>query len=236
MATSIQLMSQDEANQIVSRVANAANGLVIQNDDHMEMAASMLNRIDDRLKWGDETFDPNIDAAHKAHKAAIAVKRTFTDPLQEAKKIIKSKMVGYTTECERKREEEQRRLEAEAKQAADDAALAEAAELASRGEQHLAEVVLQSAAEAAPAALAPASIAKPAGITTTKVWKWTYQGDPAEALKELVQAAAKDDRLLGYLAHNTQAIGATVKAQKSLTRIPRIKVWSENDVRSTGRR
>jgi hypothetical protein len=222
MATTTQLISPENAMQVAAKSVQYATAITIQNAEHYEMAAAVLQKIDDRLKQGDELFDPNIEAAHKSHKAAIAVKRAFTDPLEQAKKIIKSKMVSYSTEQERLRIEEERRLQEEARKEQEAKAAQEAAELEARGETHLADIVRQTATDALPVVVAPNNVPKVEGVSTLKVWDFVIE-DETKIPRE-------------FLAVNESAIRAVVKAQKGLARIPGVKVFSKNDVRTTGRR
>jgi hypothetical protein len=72
---------------------------------------------------------PVIDAAHKAHKAALAALQRIDGPLAEAQRILGAKVTAYQRECQRiereetarRQREENERAEKEAQQAALDA-------------------------------------------------------------------------------------------------------------------
>ncbi len=80
-----------------------------------------LNIVGERLaankalqKEAAEVFDPVIQAAHEAHKKAIAAKKKITDPLTQEEAILKGAAQVYVLEqqrlaSEREREERQRR-------------------------------------------------------------------------------------------------------------------------------
>jgi hypothetical protein len=267
MATNAQLISPSEVEveKLVPRIVAQANEIVIQSQDDYDMTASFLQYLSRGMKAVSEKFDPTIDAAHKSHKAAIALKKEFMDPLVEAERTTKRKMVSFDEERERQERERQRIAQEEARKKAEAdaaeaarlakeeadrkaaAALAEAAQLEAQGESHLAEIVLQAAAEEEKAApvvvmpvaapvVAPISAPKTSGIAKTEDWKWGIEGDDeASALLKLVRAAATDHRLLAYLAFNTKTIGSAVKTQKSLAVIPGISTWPEKNVKTTGR-
>ena len=42
-----------------------------------------------------ETFDPIISKAHAAHKEAVGQKKKHDDPLEQAQRIIKGKMIVW---------------------------------------------------------------------------------------------------------------------------------------------
>jgi len=243
------LISPDEVARIVPKVVAQANQIVIASDDELEMAASFLTLLATREKEVNATFDPIIAKAHEAHKEALAQKRKFTDPLIEATKTVKGKILTFSNEKERLDRIEQARLQKLAQEKADaeaaeaarlakeetarrqEAALAEAAQLESQGEGHLADIVLQTAADEAaftpepmPVFVAPVVLqtsAKPSGIALPKVWKW-----------EIVDESQLERQ---YLMPNTQSIGSAVKSQKGMAKIRGVRIWSENEVRRTGR-
>ena len=222
MATSVQMITPSEVAQIVPKVVAQAQQIEISTADDYEMAASFLTALGNRKKEVEATFDPIIGKAHDAHKEALAQKKKFFDPLVEAERAVKSKMVTYSDEQARQDRERQRIAEEQARQEQQEAAAKEAADLEARGETHLADIVRQAAAEA-PAApvVVPSTVPKTDGVATVKVWKWEIT-DEALIPRE-------------FLAVNPVAVNAVVKAQKGMARIPGVKIWSENDVRRTGR-
>ena len=68
----------------------------------------------------DEMFDSGIKKAFEAHRAAVAVKKRFTDRIDDADSSIGEAVKRYNDEQERKRIEEQRKLDAEAKRKEDE--------------------------------------------------------------------------------------------------------------------
>ena len=75
----------------------AANGLLLD-------VKALRRRFDDE-------FDPAIARWHAGHKAAVAQKKKFTDPLDEAERIIKPRITAYLVEQDNIRLEAERAAE-----------------------------------------------------------------------------------------------------------------------------
>jgi len=250
MATNVQLISPAEVAQLVPKVVAQANQIVISTDDDYEMTASFLQLIATRKKEVEATFDPIIAKAHEAHKEACGQKKKFMDPLIDAEKTTKRKMIDFDDERERLRKIEEARLAEIARQEQEaavaeaarlakieadriqEAALTEAAQLEAQGEKVLADIVLQHAADCvamAPAVVAPiaapvvvqSTVPKVEGIAKTVNWEFEVT----------------DERLIPreFLSVNMQAIRAVVRAQKGLAKIPGVRTWPASGVRTTGR-
>jgi hypothetical protein len=111
----------------------AANGLLLD-------VKALRRRFDDE-------FDPAIARWHAGHKAAVAQKKKFTDPLDEAERIIKPRITAYLVEqdnirLEAERAAERARLQVEKEaQVASDAAT----ELIKQGDTAKADAVIDEA-------------------------------------------------------------------------------------------
>jgi len=229
MATAI--ISPDEVAKLVPQVVEQARSLTVRDAEDYEMACTFLQLVATRKKQVEETFDPIVRKAHDTHKEAVAQKKKFMDPLLLAEGDVKLKVARWRNEQERIRQAEEARLQAEARQQADTQALQEAAHLEAAGDHALAEIRLEEAAAApAPVVVLESAVPKSAGISGRTNWKWRYRVGEVAALRELAAAAAKDESLLAYLQLNEMAIGATVRAQKSLARIPGIEAYPDESV------
>ena len=69
-------------------VPDKARAIEITDDTTYKGAAEFLLTIKDLRKQIDEAFNPIIDAAHNAHKEALAQKKRADAPLVEAEYII----------------------------------------------------------------------------------------------------------------------------------------------------
>jgi hypothetical protein len=118
MTTALSTTVTDSLKAEVSPIKVNAQALVITTQQHVEAARDFVRIIKERRGKVDATFDVHIKAAHQAHKALVATKKSFTDDLDEAEKIIKSKMGFYQLEQERlaRIEQEKARIKAEEEQ------------------------------------------------------------------------------------------------------------------------
>jgi hypothetical protein len=225
------LVSPDEVAKLIPAVVAQGNSLTIECADDYEMACSFLTLVASRKRQVEETFDPIVKKAHAAWKEAVAQRDKFMAPLLEAERGVKSKVSTWSMAEEKKRREDEQRLAKQAKDEADARALAEAEALAASGDTELADMVLEEAAAAPPpVVIAASTVPKQSGIATKTIYKWRFTKDGITSLRELVKAAAADDRYLPYLCTNETAIGATVRAQKELARIPGVQVYPETSV------
>lgn len=229
MATT--LISPEEVAKMVPAVVDQARNLTVRDGDDYEMACTFLTLVANRKRQVEETFDPIVRKAHETHKEAVAQKKKFMDPLLLAEGEVKLKVARWRNEQERLRQAKEARLQAEAKRQADEQALQEAAHLAAAGESDLADMRLTEAAAApAPVVVLESSVPKAEGIAARKDWKWRYQVGETATLRELVKAAAADERFLPFLMVKETEITATAKRQKDLARIPGVEVYPEDSV------
>jgi len=78
------------------------NLLIVEKMEQNLVAFNYLKELNDRIKKVKEHFQPTIDAAHNAHKLAIAARDEILDPLAEAKEGLTLKMANYANEEKRK--------------------------------------------------------------------------------------------------------------------------------------
>lgn len=155
----------------------------------------------------DLAYDEHIDAAHKAHKALVAKKKLYAEPIAEARKIAKGKLIAYDEKRESERKFEEARLRAEAQKRAEDEALAKAAMAEEYGDTKGAEAIIS-----APVVAAPVSLAQdyPKAKTTVQT-RWTYKiVNPAMIPRE-------------YLIPDETKIGGVIRATKGAVQIPGVE-------------
>lgn len=216
MATA-QIISAAEVEKLVPAVVAQANSITVVDADEYEMACSFLSMISTRKKQVGETFDPIVQKAHAAWKESIAQREKFLRPLDQAEVDVKRKVTVWRLDEERKRREEEDRLAAEAKREAEDRAIAEAEALKANGEHELADMVLQEAAEAPPpVVVAPSTVPKQDGIAKKTTWKFRIVNETLVPRE--------------YMSVDGVKIGAIVRTQKQLTKIPGIQVYPEESV------
>lgn len=103
------LVLEKNTNSIVEKI----NGIVITNQETYENAVDVAKTIKEANKNVTEYWKPAKEAAAQAHKQICSKEKAMLDPLKEAESILKSKMITYTTEQQRKAEEEAQRIKVE---------------------------------------------------------------------------------------------------------------------------
>lgn len=196
-----------------------AKRIIVHNQKTLTVANEFLLDIKRMRKEINDTFDPIIDKAHKAHKEAIAKKKKYEAPLIEAEKAVKLQIGSYVSEQERlKREaEEKARKEEEERLRIEEEKIKEAKSLMAAGEEETAEKVLDEI----PLQKIQDLPAIP-GLTDTSVkmiWKW--------ALDDINLVPRE------YLMPDSSKITAVVRAGKGKIRIPGIRIYPERSVAAT---
>ena len=97
-----------------------------------------------------EVFDPIINKAHLAHKEAVGQKKKLDDPLEQAQRGLKQKMIVYDQRQAAIARKKQLELEAAEKKRAEEEALEIAQLLHNVGDKEAAEELLNKPVETAP--------------------------------------------------------------------------------------
>jgi len=186
----------------------------IRNEKDYRDAAAVSKAITKLRKEVEATFGPIIQKVRDAYEEALAQRRKFAVPLEQHQRTIDGKILGYQREQEEIRRRQEAELAAAKKREAEEQALAEAQELARQGENELAEIVIQQAAEApAPVVALPKTTPKIEGLAKRVIWRFRI------VKPELVPRE--------YLCLDEVKIGGVVRALKSATKIPGVEVYSE---------
>lgn len=208
--------SEAEVENEVKALALACLPPALKNDADCQEAGSFLTKIKSAEARVHEVFDPQVDAAHKAHKAAVALRQKFLDPLQQRERQFKSLIADYHREQERAaralREEEERkarieknRLEAEAK------AKMEAGDFAGAKENIRQSMDVQEDTARSLEALRPTP--KMAGVAVRKTWRAKVV-DPEKVPRE-------------YWVIDEKKIAAVVSATKGSLQIPGVEIYED---------
>lgn len=194
--------------------------LVIDSRDSLDRAATMLGDIRALLKEIDESTKPVIDAANKAHKAALKQRNDLATPLELAEQAIKGKAAKYRT-AEENRIASERALESARAREAQQQVDAQAKELERAGEPELADALREeSATEVVPASFAPPPTAK--GM----VFVDRYRAEVLN-LRALVEAIAKDQVPLRAVTADMVFLGQQARSLKDDLRYPGVRVLKE---------
>jgi hypothetical protein len=161
-------METREVEQESLAIVAEANALTVSSDEENRAAGEFVLRCARALKKLDEVFDPIIAAQHAAHKASVAQKKKYADPIKQAKDRAGSAIGAYARKVEAAaREEERRRLEA-AKKAEEERRIAEAEELEKSGQHEEAAAVIEKPIAVSVAPVTP--LVQPKGISTRTDW------------------------------------------------------------------
>jgi hypothetical protein len=186
---------------------------VIRNTADYTACAELWKAGRDMMDAISEAYDSIIAATHKAHKEAVAKKKSFYDPVEEATRKVKGLMAAYDTERERERQAEQRRLEEEARARESERKLAEAIRAEADGNQAQAYAILAEPVVVAPAFVPKAVPKIEGGPVYREVWKF-----------RIVDAALIPRE---YLIPDEKKLGAMTRALKGAMRVPGVEAYPE---------
>lgn len=107
-------VQEEQMQEKVSPIVAEAEALVVDSQEVVEKGTEVVKGIKALVKEVNETFDPIIKQAHKAHKEAVGTKKRHLEPLDKAEQTIKAKIAQYLdhVEEEQRKEEERAREQA----------------------------------------------------------------------------------------------------------------------------
>lgn len=91
-------------------MVQAAHEMTITDAGEYQAATAFVKGLKALQKEIKATFDPVVEAAHRAHKEAAGARRKHMAPLEEAERLIKPKMGHYLRERETERIEQEKTL------------------------------------------------------------------------------------------------------------------------------
>jgi hypothetical protein len=197
-------------------IIEIAEGHLVTDDASAQGAADVLQMIRDMTDRIHATFDPIVEAAHKAHKQALAGMKKHLEPLQRVEMIVKGRVGQYHLEQDRIRREAEMKAAAEARRIQEEAALRQAEALAAAGEMEKADRVVEQAAAAPLPAVQIARPAAPTGVSIRKSWGY-----------RIVDVGAIPRE---YMMPDEVAIGKVVRALGDKTKIAGIEVFEASSV------
>lgn len=215
-----------------------AGTLVIDTGETFRDAAKWLQEIAVPLKRKiAETFRPRIEQAYALHKGLLADEKRFLSPVEDAERVVRSKLAIYEqAEAQRRREaeaaaqREQERLEREAREeaasvrralqaAAETRRIDEAAALEALGDRDGAERLIAAPLVVPVVLSAPVFMPYPAVAAPPRVEGVSFRDDWTFEVEAPFLVPRE------YLQVNDGAIRAVVKALKGATAIPGVRVF-----------
>jgi hypothetical protein len=213
-----------ETNEVESKaltIVDQAKAITVTDADTYTIAGNMWKDLGDMMDKIDETFNPLIEAAHRSHKAALAKKAEFYNPLKEARTNIKKLMSDYDQKQERLRQEEQRRLEVEARRQEEERRLQDAILAEELGETEEASAILEEPVQVAPVIVPKATPKLPGGPVYREVWSAQVTD-----IKALCKAVADGRVSKECVQANMPALNKMATALKRTMNIPGVQAVS----------
>ena len=175
-----------------------ARGMIITTAEDFKGADNFCVGLKELEKEIVSTFKDAKDKAFAAHRAVCAAEAKHLEPIQEARKIVKAKMIEWSDEQEKLRIAEEKRLQAEAKKKAEDDALAAAEAAEKSGDSAgAAEIIAQ------PVEVQAVVLPKETPKAQTVIRKvWTYRIVNANLVPRTYLTI--DEKKLGQQARATQ--------------------------------
>jgi len=201
-----------------------AKSITITNQAQYE-GANVFLRADKMLQKSIKaTFDPIVDSAYRTYKEAGNKRKEFLEPVQDAEKVVKNIMIAYDDKMEAIRIEEQRKIDAKAREEEErkrKELAARAEKWAAKGKTAKAEELQEQAEEVEVVApvVAP-KVEKVAGVSFKQNWS-AIVIDETKVPRE-------------YMQVNTMALNRIAKATKGAIKIPGVEFKMEKILASRG--
>jgi hypothetical protein len=226
-----EVVRAEELQAEVMPVVERAASIVVASPDQYEIAAGFLKAVKAAQKRVEDWFAEPVKAAHSAWKALTNRRDETLQPLANAERTVKNKMVAYAQDQERIRAAEQARLQAEADERARrerEAAEKAAAKLKTPElrEQRMAE----AAAIAAPVVTVAATTPEVKGQSIRKTWKARIVDPKAAAL-----AVMQWPDWSAYVSLNAAELNRFAARTKGSVSLPGVE-WYEDATLASGSR
>lgn len=208
--------SLDKLEQEARGYPEKASGIIVHNNETLNIANEFLKAVKVMRKKIKDTFDPIIKKAHDAHKEAVAKKKEYEGPLIKAEGEIKIRIAAYIDEQTRKAEEARKEAEKAEEQRLNAAhvMMDEAEHLEEKGNIQEAREMRERIPDAKP--LVIPKIPKLEGTSVKRLVKW-----------ELIDIKKVP---VEFLMVDKGKVSAYVDAHGERTNIPGIRVYTETSV------
>lgn len=225
MTNSTEVIRQIEAR--TQTMLERARAAIIRDQASYDAAVELARAIKDLRAEAEAHHRPVIDAALRAHRAALEAFRRIDEPLKAAEQEIKRRLAAWTSEQERIRLEAERRAREEAERLRAEAieARIERMEAAGASPEEVAAAIREAEQLPAIAPRVGATYERAAGVATQR----RYRAEVFD-LASLVRFAASHPAQEGLLQPNMPALNALARARGESLRIPGVRVVVEESV------
>lgn len=213
--------SQETGTQLATQgqeLCTQANALTVTDTESYGAAAAFQKDCKALEQSMLDFMDPLCETANKAHKATTTRRKELVGPVQKAMKTAGTLMGQYRAKCEQERQAEEARLRDQEQRRIDAEALGYAEALEEQGHAEAASDVLEHIPKAE--VVAESHAPKVAGTVTRTNWHFEIM-DEGSVPRE-------------YCIPDVKAIGALVRARKGKIDIPGVRIYSETSVGQRG--
>ena len=237
--TNLDPIQRSEARSVAIVLPDMARAIKVVDHLSRTRANDFFLKCREAKKKIGEIYDPHIERAKAAKKAAdetraglVKEKDIAEAPIIEAEKIAKKEILRFDDEEDKRREDERRYAEAKARAEAEENALREAEDALAAGDEEGANAIIEEAIESPRPIFVPPPPPPPKLEGSAKYETWKFE---VTDLKALVAGINSGKVPLSAVTADRVAINKSVQGMKGSFRWPGIKVWSEKDMRPTGR-
>lgn len=177
---SVEAISQRVSKTVEQLVAEMAS-LEVDSNEKYQACEAWVRRNKETQKVVSDAFEAERVEKKAAYDAVLEAKGKFIRPLEAAEKAVRSRMVAWSTEQEKRRREEAAHIEAEKKAERSEDVLLEAETLEAMGRQDDADALLERGARVTKAEVARAATVEKVGKTMEK---WVVTVVDADAFFE----------------------------------------------------
>jgi hypothetical protein len=191
-------MQEQELKQEITTIDNQVKSVVITNQESFTDAGNITLTIDGMIKQVKEYWKEPKEKAFQAHKAITAKESEMLGPLKEMRNMVQKKISAYLTEIDRKRKEEQAKLD-EQRRKQEEAEKKKLAERAARAEESGKTEKAEALREKAEEVYVPPVVVQPEVEKTTRTEFGTISKkeklnitvlDPLEVIKAVARKDA----------------------------------------------
>lgn len=219
MNQAIAINEQEIETSINPVIAHAKELKVIDNESYL-IAADILKEIVSARGKVAQAFDDLIKDAYSHHRKLIARKNHYDAPLLSAEVKLKAARIAFIQEQERKRREEELRLQEITRKQEEERRLDEAVALENAGMQEEAQRVIDEPQHQI-AIVLPPPVPRVEGISHRDNWSAEVTDVMA-----LIKAVAAGEAPILAITPNMKFLNEQARSYKNLLKIPGVKAVS----------
>lgn len=207
---------QNESNLNIQK----ANQFEIKTNQDYLNAGEFLKGLKSLQKKISDFMKPIVKSAYDNWKTAKDKENSLLQPVTQAESIIKSKIISFQQEQERKRREEEERLRELQRKEAEKLAKKAEKEMAKGNEEKAEELQQQAEMTKTITPIVESTVQKVNGISTKKIWKFRIVD---------VNLIPRE-----YMIPNEKMLGEVARATKGTLKVEGVEFYSEDNI-SAGR-